>query len=390
MADETTTFDTSSILRWSLPTAASGWLGCAIGWHYAARDLIFGYLVAFTTVTAILVGALMFLMTSQAIGASWNVVIRPLNEALVRSAPALPLLFVPVLWQLPLLYPWARATVSLDHGALELLNHKRAYLNPTFFGARSAAYFAIWTASAELLSLGAGKSEAATERAGRWAAALLPPCAIAVTFAAFDWLMSLEPFWSSSIFGVYYFSGGFVASFGLLALLAQRSQRAGALAQRVRATHFHALGRLMFGFSIFWAYIAFFQALLIRIANRPDEVAFYALRSKNGYDIVLGLVVLARFLLPFLLLLPRRVKFRPKFVAACGALLLAGELLDVFWLIAPERAPLTAVPRVWDAAALLAVAGSIVSFGAWRARGRAAIPHRDPLLERSIAYRSLQ
>jgi hypothetical protein len=222
------------------------------------------------------------------------------------------------------------------------------------------------------------------------AAALLPVTAVCLTFASFDWLMSLDPFWSSTMFGVYYFSGGFVTCFGLLAVLAHRGLRSGTLQRLVGPNHFHALGRLMFGFSIFWAYIAFFQAMLINMANRPDEVSFYTRRLDGGWGVLLGLMVVARFLLPFVLLAPRSVKERPGFVASCGALLIVGQYLDVFWLVAPERPGGAPVPGLWDVAALLAVVASAVAFAAWRTRGASVAPFSDPRLAQSIAYRSPQ
>jgi hypothetical protein len=391
--NEQRSFDGVGALRFAVPLAAIGWLGLGLGWTLTPGDTWFAYLWVFAGTAAITIGALIFLMTSYVVHARWSVVIRPLNEAIVRVIPLLALLFVPLCFGLRYLYPWAREPLGLDEHARELLRHKRAYLNPSFFWLRSGVYFAVWWCAALLLTRRPRRQTAnlADARgAHRWAAALLPPTAVCLTFAAFDWLMSLDPFWASSIFGVYYFAGGFVASFGLLAVLAERSLRSGTLADVVGPNHFHAIGRLMFGFSIFWAYIAFFQALLIQIANRPDEVAFYVRRLGHGWKLVLELMVLARFVLPFFLLLPRRVKFRPGFVAACGGLLIVGQYLDAFWLVAPQRAPEHALPRLVDLAALLAVIGSVVSFGVWRARGASAVPRGDPALARSIAYRSTQ
>jgi hypothetical protein len=247
-------FDGVATLRFAIPLAAIGWLGLGLGWYFAPRDTFFAYLCAFAVAAAIAIGALMFLMISYVVHAHWSVVIRPLNEAVVRVVPLLALLFVPLCFGLAQLYPWARESLALDDAARELLYHKRAYLNPSFFWLRSALYFAVWSCAALLLTRRARQPDGGasdTDSARTWAAALLAPTAVCLTFAAFDWLMSLDPFWSSSVFGVYYFAGGFVASFGLLAVLAEQSLRAGTLTQLVGPNHFHAIGRLMFGFSIF-------------------------------------------------------------------------------------------------------------------------------------------
>lgn len=390
MMDSEKRFDVQKTLRLTVPAALCGWLGVGVGLNIAPQATYFGYLVAFAVTVATVLGALMFSMITHVVDASWHVVIRPLNEAVVRVVPLLPLLFLPLCFGLRELYPWARPALELDAHELSLLHHKQAYLNPAFFFARSALYFAIWIAAALLLTRRLRNAQAELGAQRGWAAALLPPTAVSLTFAAFDWLMSLDPFWSSSIFGVYYFAGGFVANFGLLALLARRSFRAGALKDVLRPPHFHALGRLMLGFSIFWAYIAFFQALLIRMANRPDEVSFYVRRLTGGWEVLLWLTVALRFVLPFLLLLPRRPKFRPGFVAVCGGMILLGQLLDMFWLVAPQRDAGTPLPGVWDLAGLLAVVGSAATFGALRLRRVPAVALDHPYWERSLAYRSVQ
>jgi hypothetical protein len=219
-----------------------------------------------------------------------------------------------------------------------------------------------------------------------FSAAALPPVALALTFAAFDWLMSLQPFWMSSIFGVYYFAGGFVASIGLIAVLAQVAAHTGTAP--VRPAHFHALGRLMFGFTVFWAYIAFFQALLIALPNRPEEVVFYTRRLEGGWSPVAYLIIAVRFVVPFFVLLPRSIKFKGRWLAWVGAGLIVGHYLDVYWLVMPLQPGHGPLPGPWDAAALCALAGTMGLAAAGWLRGKAVVPVGDPLLDQSIAYRS--
>jgi hypothetical protein len=384
--------------RRSLPAAllisAAGWIGVATGLGLTPRDTWFAYLAAFTFVASLALGALVFLMVGHAIGSVWNLVLRRLVEAVVGTIPVLALLFVPLLFGLDELYPWVDPDTRLPEHAQELLHHKQGYLAPGFFTARTAVYFALWTVAAVLLrrwSLAqerAASAGSAERRARVLSSALLPPVALAITFASFDWLMSLQPLWFSSIFGVYYFAGGFVASFGLLTVLAYAAQRTGLSAGLIRPPHYHALGRLMFAFTVFWAYATFFQAMLIQIANRPEEVEFYVARLEHGWSAVAWLLLFGHFVLPFLVLLPRAGKFRAPLMAAVGSWLVLVHYVDIYWLVAPAQPGRGPAPTLWDLVALAAVAGPASASALWQLRGRPVVPVHHPELAQSIAYRS--
>jgi hypothetical protein len=377
--------------------ALVGWVGVAIGWAVARVETHFAYLTAFAFVTSIALGALILLMATHVVGARWNIVIRRLNECITSVFPVLALCFVPIALGLSDLYPWTAPAASLpalSEHEQHVLQHKQAYLNVPFFLGRAALYFVVWAVAAAVLcrrsvrrdrsAAVASEPELRAERS--FSAAALPPVALALTFAAFDWLMSLQPFWMSSIFGVYYFAGGFVGSLGLVAVLAHAAARSAAAP--VRPAHFHALGRLMFGFTVFWAYIAFFQALLIALPNRPEEVVFYVRRLEGGWDGVAWAILAARFVVPFFVLLPRSIKFRGRVLAWVGVGLVVGNYLDVYWLVMPMLSGHGPLPGLWDVAALCALAGTMgLAAGGWL-RGKAIVPVGDPSLAQSIAYRS--
>jgi len=405
------TFSGQGVLRAALAMATLGSLGTLLGFVSARRDTYFAYLAAFSFVTSIALGSLIFLMVSYVVGARWSIVLRRLNESIVNVLPLLALLFVPIALGSSHLYQWLDPAPALEGRELELLHHRQRYLNLPFFLARAAVYFAIWSLCGGLLSrwslrkdalvsqghaLAAPGSERpvhehpSPEPAGRersFSAALLPAVALALTFAAFDWLMSLEPLWASSLYGVYFFAGGFVASFGLLAVLGHFARR-GAARAAIRPPHFHALGRLMLGFTVFWAYCAFFQALLIQMANKPDEVSYYVARTSGGFGWLSLALGLSRFALPFFALLPRAPKFHSGLMALVGAWIVLGQYLDVLWLILPVQQPTGSLAPLWYSSALLAVAGACVAFAALRLRGKALVPLGDPALGHSIAYRS--
>jgi hypothetical protein len=271
-------------------------------------------------------------------------------------------------------------------------------MNLPGFAIRGALYFAVWIAAAELLrrwsrardrgEQAEGEPEVALGRERALSSALLPLVGLAITFAAFDWIMSINAVWYSTIFGVYVFAGGFVAAVGLVIVLARRARDRHDLTWAITPNHFHALGRLLFAFTVFWTYCAFFQAMLIRIANRPEEVTFYLERMDGAWQAAVYLLIVGHFALPFLVLLPRAIKFRPRALAAVGGWILLMHLVDIYWLVVPARVQGILVVHWVDLAALAAVLGSTVAFAAWRQRGVALVAERDPMLSAGVGYRS--
>jgi hypothetical protein len=156
----------------------------------------------------------------------------------------------------------------------------------------------------------------------------------------------------------------------------------------ITRNHFHALGRLLFAFTVFWTYAAFFQAMLIRIANKSEEVTFYLQRVDGAWEVFVWILILGHFALPFLFLLPRDVKFRPHVMALAGGWLVLMHLVDTYWIVIPSRVQGAMVFHWADLGALAAVVGTCVAVTAWRQHGVAAIAERDPFLARGALYRS--
>jgi hypothetical protein len=356
------------------------------------RQAFFSYLTAFAFVVSIQLGALALLMISHLSDASWTVPIRRLVEVMASGLMIAPVLFLPVLLGMEHLYEWTHEV--FEESPLPWLPGKGAYLSSRAFIARAALYFAVWIVLVALLrrwSLAGDRPAGNAPDPGfarTVSAAGLPPLGLTLTFAAFDWLMSLEPHWFSSMYGIYFFAGGFVAAIALVTVVAQRAEQSGWLIGLVSAAHYHALGRLLLAFTIFWAYVAFFQYFLIYIANRPEEVTFYVRRSTGSWWLYDGVLVLGRFALPFLILLLRGLKFRPAVLAAVAAWLVLAHYADVYWLVMPVLHPRGFGPHHADLAALLAVAGTAAVFSILLARGRAVAPANDPALVRGVGYRS--
>jgi hypothetical protein len=329
--------------------AAAGLAAFVGGVLTVPRQALFSFLAAFASAVAVAVGALVLLLATNIVRADWVAPLRGAAGAAAGTLPLLGLLFVPVALGLPRLYPWAGLPGAVPAGSYPDPEVLRVYLNGPAFVLRSLLYFGIWIATLAALRRWPGRRRAVS-------AAALPAVALAVTFAAFDWLMSLAPGWVSTVYGLYYFSGGFAAALGLLALVAPGAAHTDSHSGDGKAHP--ALGVLLLTFVVFWAYLGFAQLLIIWIADVPTEVAWYAPRLRGGWG-ALGLLILAgHFVLPALALLLHRVKRDPSLMASVGALVLIMHHLDIYWLVLPELHPRAPQPHWTDAAALALVVGA--------------------------------
>jgi hypothetical protein len=356
------------------------------------RQIQFSYLVSFMFYLSISLGALFFVMLQHLTGARWSVAVRRPCEVLMMNLPLLAVLFVPIAaWMMPELYLWARPE-AVAHDPI--LQAKAPYLNRPFFVLRAVLYFAVWIGLARLFF---GRS-VAQDRSGdaritlalrRWSAPGIILFALTTTFAAFDWLMSLEPHWYSTIFGVYYFSGAILGLLAMLILISLALSSPGASGETaITVEHLHDLGKLMFGFLVFWAYIAFSQFLLIWMADLPEETVWYGERWAATPWMIFSLLILVfgHFLAPFLYLLPRTIK-RNRLTLGLGAVwLLMMHYLDLYWIVMPAfdhtRVPLHPMDPF-----LFAGMGCVFMFAVIRRMQRQAyIPVRDPYLAESLAF----
>jgi hypothetical protein len=364
--------------------------------RHDARSAAFAYLVAYAFGFTIALGSLALLMIGHAVNASWIIVIRRPIETAAATLPVFALLFLPVVLWLRLLYPWVGPASGLSEHTLELIRGKQAYLNTPAFLGRAAFYLAFWSALALALrhSSVAGDRDAATAvglalRAKTLSAAGFIPLALTLTFASFDWIMSLDPTWFSSMFGIYVFAGGFAASLAVEILLVASLDRARLLSPGLHPSHYQALGKLLLTSVIFWAYIAYFQGLLIWIADIPEESSWYVHRSREGWGTVLALLAIAHFALPFAALLSRDLKRHPVRLATVAVLVLSAHYLDVSWLVLPADGGVRSWPAVACFAALLAVIGPVVAFGGFLLAGASSVPDNDPRLSVSLEYSTL-
>lgn len=370
-------------------------LSVVLGWLAGGEQFFRSYLVSYCYWLSLALGALFFVMLQHLTRASWSVVLRRLAETVAAALPLLGLLFLPLL--IPLLtgrgrlFPWA-APGSGD----ALLEAKRPFLNPAFFVLRWAGYFAVWCWLARYLlalSLAQDRSgePALTLRMQRCSAPGLILLAATLTLAAIDLLMSLAPRWYSTIFGVYYFAGSALGFVALLVVMVYLLQRAGRLRRAVTSEHYHDLGKLLFAFVFFWAYIAYSQYMLIWYANLPAETGWLAARQQGQWGRLSLLLLFGHFVLPFLALISRRPKRRRAVLSAAALWVLAAHWLDIYWLAGPRPdVPGGLVPlHLLDLTCLLGLGGLLVGAVVRGLSRHPLLPERDPRLDESLALENL-
>jgi hypothetical protein len=379
----------------SLALAGVGLVLCVAGLFVDAHRAFLSYLDVWTFGASICTGALLLLMVGHAAKAGWMVVTRRLSEAVVGALPLYLVLFVPLAFGLRYVYPWAEAPALLDPLVRRAVEHKRGYLNPPFFVGRTVFYFAVFIAVGLLLRAWSTANDrdpsiARVRRLRRLSGGALPLVGLTLTWASFDWTMSLEPEWSSTIFGLYFFAGSFAAAVGLVAVMLHGSRLLSTPRLRVTPDHAHALGRVLFAMVCFWAYMAFSQLLIQWIGNLPDEVGFYLRRWRGSWTAVTILLGVGHFVAPFFLLLNRRLKRRTEYVASLGAWMVLMHFVDVYWLVMPARESAGVRPHWLDLAAILFVGGLSSAWIVQRYLAAAPLPKYAPELAGGLNYEASQ
>jgi hypothetical protein len=373
-------------MRWDLMQKRSLAVGLIAAVLCAGGALIFppsffrAYLSAYIFWLGIPVGCLALLMLHHLVGGRWGFMIQRVLEAAIQTLPLMALLFIPLFFGLSDLYPWARTeVVAVD----PLLQQKTAYLNIPFFIARTVGYFGVWIVLARLLvtwSLQQDRSadDTLTLRLQRLSGLGLVLYGLTVSFAAIDWIMSLEPKWYSTIFGMI-----FMVSFGLaalaLAILATRflaSEKP--LAQVVSPDRWHDLGNLLLALVMFWAYLNFSQFLLIWSENLAEEIPWYLHRIGGGWEWVAIALILFQFALPFVLLLSRNTKRKSQTLAVVAGVILFMHWLDTLWMVSPSFYPARFHIHWLDIAAPVGIGGLWLAAFIGYLKPHSLVPLHDP------------
>jgi hypothetical protein len=296
------------------------------------------YLAAYFYFFTIALGGLFFAALQHMTRAGWSVNVRRICESFTAFLPLAAIGAIGFLIGGAHIFEWMdKAKVASN----ELLQHKAGYLNTTFFVIRLVVFFGLWLLFAKELvgySIRQDKTgeDNLTNKSVGWAVGFTLVFALSYSFISIDLLMSLQPEFYSTIFGVYMFAGLFQSTMAAMILLIQYLERKGLLAGWVNENHMHDLGKFLFAFTIFWAYIAYSQYMLIWYANLPEETLFYLPRVTGSWAWVSASLLLFKFVVPFVFMLPRWAKRQPKPLAAASILILIMQYVDIHWLIFPN------------------------------------------------------
>lgn len=373
---------------WFLGAGVLGVLLCAVAYFRDSESFFVSYLTSFSFFLAIALGALFFVMVQHLARASWSVTVRRTAETLANNLVILFVLFLPLLPGVHDLFHWSHESVRATD---ELIISKSPYLNEPFFYARTAAYFVVWVFFGWWFLRTSRRQDetrdpALTTLMSKVSTIGLILFGLSITFYAFDWIMSIDAHWYSTMFGVYYFAGAVVAFYSTLILVVTWLRRTGHLQTSVNVEHYHDMGKLLFGHNVFWAYIAFSQFMLIWYSNIPEETLFFQHRAEHGWKAVSLTLPWLHFAVPFLFLMSHNVKRRPALLAAGAALLLVMCYVDIYWLIQPYFSHHGPHFGLSDIGSLLAIGGFFLFFLIHNLRQANLIPTGDPRLDESLSY----
>ncbi len=363
-------------------------VACIAGYIQDPDRFFRSYLVAFTFTCALGLGAFFFVMIQFLSGSAWSVTMRRIMENLMLTLPLGALLFVPVAFGLHHLYSWTNTDLVQSS---EALRAKSNFLVPKMFIARTYGYFLLWSIWVfaiyrQSVKQDGQRSVRQMRIASRWSASGLLLVFLIGTLAAYDWLMSVEPSWYSTIFGLYYLADGAVLFFSVVILVCLGFRKAGVLKNAIGVEHYHDLGKWLFAMSCFYTYMAFSQFLLIWYANIPEETSFYRHRMPGTWLYISLSLPFIRFFIPFFVLLSRRAKRNLKVVGFMAAYSLVAVYLDMYWVVMPVFYPNG--PQIhWLDFATLGAVVSIAGLVFWsRFRKHALVPVGDLRLEQSLHF----
>ena len=377
--------------RWRSRALAAGIAGavlCAIGLFTSPFQFYRSYLWAYLFIVGVSVGSLAWLMLQYLTGGAWGVVIRRPCEAAARTLPLVALMFVPIAIGIPNLYPWSHAKVV---AADEILKHKQVYLNVPFFLTRAAVYFDGWILLSWLLNRWSAREdrEGAARVHGKMAALAGPGLifwGFSVTFMSVDWVLSLDPHWYSTMFGMLFMAGQGLSSMAfLIALLVLLSRRL-PMSEVLTPRHLHDLAKFLLALVMVWAYFSFSQFLIIWAGNLPEEIPWYLDRLRGGWQYVALALVIGHFALPFALLLSRDLKRNFKLLAAIAIFVLFMRMVDLYWLVAPDFRKGRFGLSWMDFAAPVGMGGIWLAYFLIQLARRPLMPLNDPHLAEALEH----
>jgi hypothetical protein len=422
---------------WTWAWMYPGWVGAlgagiaAYGWWVEPHRFPFSYLFGFFVALSLPLGAMFWVLVLYVSKASWGITVRRVTELFFRPMWVFSILVIPLILQINSLFPWAgapsraetseeqaaplveargvaekepaalrdlpvanakRSAAAAEAAEAQIVNHKRPWLNRTFFLIRLFVYLIVWSFIAQRYFWYSTEQDTTRDRSLTAAAQNLAPAGLIVfgltlTFFSFDWLLSLDATWYSTIFGVQVFAQCALVQMAALVVATLMLRKGGLLGQAVTVEHYHDMGKLLFGFIAFWSYITFAQFFLTWYSNIPDEVTWFHKRwDGNGgtWQWVSLLLVVMHFFVPFWFLMSRNIKRRLSLLAAGATCMLVMHVVEVYWIIMPNIGPLQ--PSLLDLGCLLGVLGIYLAAVLYGIEEHPLIPVGDPRLVRALEF----
>jgi hypothetical protein len=355
---------------------------CAVGAIFRPAQFLQSYLFAYLFTLGLALGSMAILMLQYLTGGDWGVVTRRILESAMRTLPWLAIGFLPIALGVRFLYVWARPAQAAAEG----LDYRTEYLNIPFFIVRAIIYFAVWLTMAHRLARWSREQDRGggalgwLKRLRRLSGPGLVVYAVTITFAAYDWVMSLNPEWFSTIFGLLIIGGQALSAMAFVIAVAALLSTREPMASVFQPRHFHDLGKLLLAFVMVWAYLAFSQLLIVWAGDLPQEIAFYAPRMRSSWRWIGVLLIVLHFALPFALLLSRDLKRRAGSLAALAGLVIVMRVMDLFWLVAPEFRRQGLTVDWFDPVTVVGLCGVWLALFIRELKARPMLPLRDPHL----------
>ncbi len=367
--------------------AILGILLSAIGYIVDTQQFYFSYLTSFSFVASISLACLFFVMLQHVTGSKYSVVMRRIPETFASNIYVLAILFIPILFGMEYLYEWVREEkIAAD----PLVQHKLPYLNEPFFLIRNIIYFVVWSFLGYRLYQNSVDMDNQGDIAelNRKQKVLSAPGILlfgfTVAFASFDWLMSMDSHWFSTMFGVYFFAMSFQVFFAILILVSLYLRKNDMLSNTIRIPHYNDIGKLLFGFTVFYAYIAFSQFFLIYYANIPEATLWFKYRLDGNWAYMTYIIFAGRFAVPFILLLSKKAKANLKLLGGISVMLVVLHFIEFFWIVQPILQKSELGVHWLDFATLLGLSGLLLGLFFTKFKQADMVPKNDPYIQESL------
>lgn len=359
------------------------------GYFLSPARMAFNNIIGLTFIISISVGALFFVAVEYLSGAVWSTPFRRITEIVSSFVVLVPLFVIPLLLNVHSVFHWTHPeAVNSD----KILNAKAPYLNVNFFVIRVAAFIAVWMLFQYLITKNSKKQDSTkdqtlTTRNVKLSAVFIPFFALTISFTGIDWLMSLEPHWFSTIFGIYYFSGTVLAALAVVTYMAVMLNENGYLVKGLTTDHYYSFGALLFAFINFWAYIAFSQYMLIWYANLPEETFWFLQRWEGSWKFwTIGLMIV-HFLVPYFGLLSQPSKMDPARLKFFSIWILAAHYYDLYFLVMPTYSKSGVALSWYELGFPLLTVGLMILLFINKSKKENLVAIGDPKLKRGIDFR---